>query len=484
MTAYGNYVFVGGTDPGNGTGFLLMSTDGGATWSDIVNGAATGPSTGVRSMEAYNLSGGATPTALDVATDAGVWTFDIASGTWTDITGNLADAQYLSASSSATSPNIALAAGHSVGITDYTVTAAGNQNWVQTTGGSVIGGANGTDSLGTEVQFDQANPALAYSLSNGTLRRSTNANTTNPVWTTIGNLVGSFQLDPNNAQRILITVGGALEESLNEGASFTLIGTSGSVVALADYQGQYQADPGFPSITANPSNTVDTSTIYVTNGSDISVTKNHRATTVSGRGPSSMNGAGINIGMSNDLVISDIIVDPADRDTVFAVTSGNIGSAGVGHVFESTNAGQTWTDITGGVGGLADVSAWTIAIDPRTNNLYVGTDTGVYELAGGVLTAANNWVRFGAGLPFVQVRDIQLNMTANVLTIATYGRGMYEFYLDDNQPQAALRRPERQRYLDRIGHPGRRHRLRRRRHAGIAERLLRRHPHHRRRRQR
>ena len=131
--------------------------------------------------------------------------------------------------------------------------------------------------------------------------------------------------------------------------------------------------------------------------------------------------------------ISDLIVDPANRDIIYCVTTGLSGSAGVGHVFKSTNAGQSWTDITGGIGGLADASAWSIVLDPRTSDLYVGTDTGVYKLAGGVLNGNTNWVRFGVGLPFVQVRDISLDRSANVLTVATYGRGVFQVYLNDTQ---------------------------------------------------
>ncbi len=441
---FGTDVFVGGTDANLG-GFVLMSSDYGATWSIIAEGGATptidGPFTGVRSLEA-------TSTTLYAATDGGLWTYDIASGTWSDITGNLGNAQFVSASADPSNPDIALASGHSIGAAQYNVSGAtGTQTWSQVTGaagtigGNTAVGINGYSSLGGQIEYDPANPADAWFYEAGNLMLSTDANSPNPTFTsmlaTAAVPVVPFALDPNNSQRVVVGDTNLLEETTNLGASWSSLSSAASYpainitsLAIADFQGQYQADPSFANLPDNPPNTVDSSTIYITNGSGVYVTKNGGVSWSGNRAPSIGN-----------TTIAQLVVDPADRDTVFAVTIGTSGSNGTGHVFESTNAGQTWTDITGGVNGLADASVWTLAIDPRNSNIYVGTETGVCELAGGQLTGANNWVRFGAGLPFVQVRDIEINTNANTLTIATYGRGMYQYYLDDTQADAgAFRR--------------------------------------------
>ena len=475
IASYGNYVFVGGSDQESNEGFVLMSADNGTTWSVIAIGGTTptlnGPFTSIRSLEAYGASLSGTPTTLYATTDGGVWAYNVAAGTWTDITGNLADAQFVSASADPNNPTIALASGHSIGAAQYNVVGPiGTQSWNEVTaaaantiGGNTAAGINGTNSLGGQIEFDPANPSVAWFYEQGNLMVSTNANSANPVFTSMlitpGTASLPFALDPNNAQRI-VAVGNlspatnVLLESTNLGASWSNISTGANYpginitsLAISDFQGQYQADPSFNNLPANPPNTVDSGTIYITDGAKVYVTKNDGVSWSGSRTPSLVPGT----------TIQQIVVDPADRDTVFAVTSGTTGSTGKGHVFESTNAGQTWTDITGGVNGLADAAVWTLAIDPRNSNLYVGTDTGVYELAGGQITAANNWVRFGAGLPFVQVRDIEINTNANMLTIATYGRGMYQYYLDDTQPSAgAFRRsaattpgPARSRWLAR-----------------------------------
>src|SRR5262249_31936703 len=102
---------------------------------------------------------------------------------------------------------------------------------------------------------------------------------------------------------------------------------------------------------------------------------------------------------------------------------------GGNQVFFSADAGQTWTNITN---NLPNVPVWKIVIDPRTGALYVGTDQGVYTST----TNGATWSAFNTGLPNVQVRDMALNQTLNTLTIATYGRGVYQVFLDTTQANA------------------------------------------------
>jgi len=58
-----------------------------------------------------------------------------------------------------------------------------------------------------------------------------------------------------------------------------------------------------------------------------------------------------------------------------------------------------------------------IAIDSRTNDLYLGTDSGVWKLTGG----SGNWAPFGARLGNVQCETLT-QFAQQYLTIATYGR--------------------------------------------------------------
>ena len=84
-------------------------------------------------------------------------------------------------------------------------------------------------------------------------------------------------------------------------------------------------------------------------------------------------------------------------------------------------------------GALPNTQTWTAVVDPRTDTLYVGNDQGVWQLKNASGTPVPNWVRFGAGMPNVQVHDLVLNQTLNTLTAATYGRGLYQLLLTDYQ---------------------------------------------------
>lgn len=85
-------------------------------------------------------------------------------------------------------------------------------------------------------------------------------------------------------------------------------------------------------------------------------------------------------------------------------------------------------------GSLPYTQAWTVAVDPRTDTVYVGNDQGVWKLANASATTSYTWSRFGDSLPDVQVHDLTLNQTLNTLTASTYGRGMYQLFLTDYQP--------------------------------------------------
>ena len=126
----------------------------------------------------------------------------------------------------------------------------------------------------------------------------------------------------------------------------------------------------------------------------------------------------------------NIAVDPRNRDTAFVVFQGAPGS-GRNQVFKTTNAGLTWTEITGNLvdipGPETDVPLWKVVVDPRDGTLYLGSDHGVWRLKNG----AGLWERFGVGLHDVQVKQLDLNLGLNVLTAGTYGRSAFQFHLDD-----------------------------------------------------
>ncbi|MGZ6694979.1 MAG: WD40/YVTN/BNR-like repeat-containing protein [Solirubrobacteraceae bacterium] len=127
--------------------------------------------------------------------------------------------------------------------------------------------------------------------------------------------------------------------------------------------------------------------------------------------------------------ISAVTVDPSNPKHAYLTYSGYsrrwiIGpyDAGVGHVFETSDGGTTWTDISGGsAGGLLDAPANDVVIAPG-GNLAVATDFGVYTSGphGGM------WKRVGNGLPNVVTDDLALTPDHSAIIAATHGRGLWQ----------------------------------------------------------
>jgi uncharacterized protein (TIGR03437 family) len=120
-------------------------------------------------------------------------------------------------------------------------------------------------------------------------------------------------------------------------------------------------------------------------------------------------------------VITDIALDPANTQRAFVVYSGfNLNTpATPGHVFTTTNRGQSWQDISG---NLPDVPVTSIALNPtNANTIYIGTDLGVFQTTDGGAT----WARLGNGMPRVATFMVRYHAASNSLVAATHGRGMF-----------------------------------------------------------
>lgn len=109
--------------------------------------------------------------------------------------------------------------------------------------------------------------------------------------------------------------------------------------------------------------------------------------------------------------------------------SGNPVPDAVGHLFLTTDRGQTWSPLHGDGSGddLPNVPLFSVRYDPSdaaAQTIYAGTDLGVYRTIDGGKT----WQRFGAGLPLVRVTDLFVPPNGSLVRIATYGRGAWEIY--------------------------------------------------------
>ncbi|MFN2524140.1 MAG: hypothetical protein ABR614_12630 [Mycobacteriales bacterium] len=134
-----------------------------------------------------------------------------------------------------------------------------------------------------------------------------------------------------------------------------------------------------------------------------------------------------------DRYITWIAVDPANPKTVYVTLGGYANrqwwpvgafndrnpNVGEGHVFKSTNAGESFIDITGTV---PDVPARSIEIN--RGQLLVGTDVGVFLSD---TTSGTRWAAL-SGLPNVPVASIRtFPGNVNRVVLATFGRGIYSY---------------------------------------------------------
>jgi hypothetical protein len=125
--------------------------------------------------------------------------------------------------------------------------------------------------------------------------------------------------------------------------------------------------------------------------------------------------------------VSGFDVDQADPRHVVVAMNGfsrkwtEGPGAGIGHVFESRDAGEHWTDISG---DLPDVPANTVRM-VRGGGLVVGTDTGIFYRS----ARSTRWSVLGRNLPTTTTLQLKLGPDGRTLYAATHGRGIWSYDL-------------------------------------------------------
>jgi hypothetical protein len=141
--------------------------------------------------------------------------------------------------------------------------------------------------------------------------------------------------------------------------------------------------------------------------------------------------------------ITSVRIDPSDPRTVFVTLAGygrrwafpgavgeDTSKVGRGHVFKSTDAGESFTDVSG---DLPDAPAdWSVV---HNGHLVVGTDLGVFESCD---NAGGAYSQLGSGLPAVPISTLRFKPgDPDLLVAATYGRGVYTYRFGDDSGRCA-----------------------------------------------
>ncbi|MCA1726149.1 MAG: hypothetical protein LC722_00345 [Actinobacteria bacterium] len=130
--------------------------------------------------------------------------------------------------------------------------------------------------------------------------------------------------------------------------------------------------------------------------------------------------------------ITHVAIDPNNPRTVYATLGGysrrwtppnmldKNTKVGKGHLYVSTNAGQSFRNISG---NLPDVrAAW---VEVRGDELVVGSDAGVFARK---RSSTGAWTLLGKGLPNVPIHSVEVSPTdRNLIVVATHGRGVWTY---------------------------------------------------------
>jgi uncharacterized repeat protein (TIGR01451 family) len=283
---------------------------------------------------------------------------------------------------------------------------------VQITAGSTtwrsVSTADGGDVAVDNITLAASNQSIRYtSFQNlGSLRRETYDAANNfisrafPARTVVGGgaplqaqFVTPLELNAINPTRLVIGGSNSVYESFNQGNTITEINGPGANRNAMAYGGRSGG-------ADNPD------VLYVGSGSAVFL-----RTTV---GADLAATAALPIGAT---AVRDVVMDPDDWRSAYLVDSNQ--------VFRTTNAGASWTDITGNLAetGAADFNTTEFVAGSPKDLLLVGTNAGVYVSFSS--SGFTSWNKLGTGLPNAPVADLDYDVADDVLLAGTLGRGAW-----------------------------------------------------------
>ncbi|MCF8276584.1 MAG: T9SS type A sorting domain-containing protein [Flavobacteriales bacterium] len=248
---------------------------------------------------------------------------------------------------------------------------------------------------GMEAMIDPTNPNIMYcTIQNGELHRSDDGGNSfgDDIAPAQGAWVTPFMMEPGEPQ--------------------VLYAASGSIVYRSDTGGSdwFEFSPSLTSGNNGPLILLDvahTNTEYIVSGSKRTL----RLTTDLG---DTWNNIITGLPTNN---LTYVAFDPLEENTIWVTFSGYTDGK---KVYRSTNAGQTWENMSM---NLPNLPVNCIEIERSSaGGVYVGTDVGVYYWDRNL----TEWEPYMTGLPNVIVSELEIQESAQVIRAATFGRGLWE----------------------------------------------------------
>lgn len=373
----GNTAEVGGVD-------IWQTTNGGTSWTNLTNAYTSGP---VHPDQHALVFFSKTSSSFYIGNDGGVWSGNT-SGTFTNLnSGGLNITQFYGGSIGEVGTNAQLYGG------------AQDNGEDQYPGGSPSGPVQWNESFGGDGGYtvvDYTNNAIVYEeYVHGAISKSNDGgNTWSAATTGINagdpvNFIMPFIMSPNNNNELLAGTD-RIYKTTNGAANWNAI--SGSL------------DSGTPisAIAVAPGNDN-----YIYAGDNAG----HVYVTTNGGGlwsPAAISG-------STGGMVRGIAVDLSNPSTVY-VSFANFATGSGKHIFKSTDAGSTWSDISGSLPNIPFSSILVVK-----GQVVAGSDVGVFSSSDG----GSTWSQLGSGLPNVAIDQVFVNHSGTKLFLATHGRGVW-----------------------------------------------------------
>lgn len=429
--------FFGGsavTDASGNYSWVMRTTNGGTSWSTVIPNLPSGspglPHVDVHALAFVKLSTG--NVRLYMGNDGGIWRTDDAEAaavTWTNLNNaSLTLTQfYPSISISPSSPAIAFGGTQDNASQNY----QSGVSWVdnQLCGD---GASTAVDSViastvyigcatGVPINASYQNGAV------GTFSPAINGINSSDT----ASFIPPLAVDPNNPNTLYFGTN-RIYQSTDAGNTWTPI--SGNFLSGSEWINTLAVASGAPQV------------VYA--GTNIGAML--MATNVSPGTTANFSFVGGSIFPPRS--ITSVAVDPADSTgmTAYATFSGfsfvgtddlgvSINDPG-GHIFKTTNGGNTWTDVScssptsdcskPAPTDLPNVPVNDIVVDPDLPGVvYAATDLGVFLTS--CSSAPCAWSTLSTGLPRVAVLSLKLHEPSRTLRAATHGRGAWDINLNN-----------------------------------------------------